>query len=125
MMLSLPSFLAAETSASRPPQSVTDVAVLGLHVAVPLLVVPPHAPTTTNATTARPSRRVRLLHFMFLPLYRNRPTWQATNMQGKYCSGLACFARMVRAGPCFLVSPPLIRSCYPGNPAGVRGRRQL
>src|ERR1700694_2640539 len=108
MMLSLPSFLAAATSASRPPQSVTDVAVLGLHVAVPLLVVPPHAPTTTNASTARPSRRgrllvwpphartpttattarqsrrVRLLHFMFLPLYRNRPTWQATNMQGKY-----------------------------------------
>src|SRR6202171_2689936 len=107
MMLSLPSFLAADTSASRPPQSVTDVAVLGLHVAVPLLVVPPHAPTTTNATTARPSRRVRLLHFMFLPLYRTPPTGQATNRRGKYCSGPACVARMVMAAPCILVSPPL------------------
>src|SRR5487761_811561 len=69
MMLSLPSALAAATSASIPPQSVSDVAVAALHQPE-ALDVPPHAATITNATTARPSRRVRLLHFMFLPLYR-------------------------------------------------------
>src|ERR1700674_4396521 len=67
MMLSLPSALAAAISASIPPQSVTDVAVFALQLE-DVVVVPPQAATMTNATTARPSRRIRLLNFMFLPL---------------------------------------------------------
>ena len=64
MMLSLPSAFAAVTSASRPPQSATDVAVLGLQEAVPPPDVLPQAVTTTKAAMAMPRWRVRLANFM-------------------------------------------------------------
>src|SRR5690348_2734537 len=64
MTFSLPSALAAVTSASMPPQAEAEVAVLALvQLAVPVDVLP-QAVATTKATTARPRWRVRLANFM-------------------------------------------------------------
>src|SRR6202051_48018 len=74
MTFSLPSALAAATSASIPPQSDADVAVLAvLQLAVPPPVELPQAATSKNATTARPSWRTGLLHFMLPSPFETRP----------------------------------------------------
>src|SRR6267378_8413187 len=64
MMLRWPSALAAATSASMPPHSVTDFADLATHDADPPPDVPPHAATTRNAIAATPTWRVKLANFM-------------------------------------------------------------
>src|SRR5437762_12774054 len=67
MTFSLPSALAAATSASMPPQSDAEAAVFALsaeqapEVPPPLL---PQAATTTIATTARPRPRIELPNFI-------------------------------------------------------------
>src|SRR5438093_12887112 len=77
MTLSSPSFLAAATNESMPPQSLADVAVLALQLAVPPPDVPPQAARTTSAATAVPRWRVKLPNLILsLPLYERagRPT---------------------------------------------------
>src|SRR6266513_4884652 len=67
MTFSLPSALAAATSASMPPQSDAEAAVFALsaeqapEVPPPLL---PQAATTTRATTARPRPRIDLPNYI-------------------------------------------------------------
>src|SRR5206468_12478631 len=77
MTLSSPSFLAAATNESMPPQSLADVAVLALQLAVPPPDVPPQAARTMSAATAVPRWRVKLPHLILsLPLQERagRPT---------------------------------------------------
>src|SRR5450759_1606447 len=80
MTFSAPSALAAATRPFIPPQSDAEVAVLALlHPAV-LLGELPQAATSKNATTARPSWRTGLLHFM-LPSPFETTDWRQAGDQ--------------------------------------------
>src|ERR1700674_2947894 len=116
MTFSLPSALAAATRASRPPQSVADVAVFAvdsLQEAEPPPVELPQAATSKNATTASPSWRTGLLHFMLpSPLRPGLAPGERPICRGNIAPTLAALqGRRVLPG-LISVSRRLTRFCY-------------
>src|SRR5437879_3160686 len=127
MTLSLPSALAAVTSASMPPQSAADFADLALQELVPPLV-PPHAATTTRATTTRASRPNEVRNFM-LPSPLNRcdglaPGWRPI-CRGNIAPAPAMMQGRSRLHQLISVSRRLILVRYRGIRAGAKGLRRL
>src|SRR2546428_12361778 len=72
MIFSLPSFLAAATSASIPPISAADLALAAL-VVVELLLVPPQAVKRIRAPATMPRRRRPGSQLIYLPPRTGRP----------------------------------------------------
>src|SRR4029077_5821117 len=116
MTFSLPSALAAATRASRPPQSVADVAVLAvdsLQEADPPPVVLPQAATTKNAITTSPSRRTGLLHFMLPSPFRpGLAPGERPICRGNIAPTLAALQGWRVPPRLISVSRPLTRFCY-------------